>query len=219
MLGCVRVLAIDTSTPSLVVGVVNDGERVAATVIPDCRDQNQLLTPTTLDVLTTAGVGFGDLDAVVVGCGPGPFTGLRVGIATAQAFADAVSIPVYGVCSLDAIARASAAEKVLVCTDARRKEVYWAEYEARVRVAGPDVVRPEELDVATPEAVNVPGHLAERLPDALRTVPRYDTAPLPEHLVAACDFSSAPVPLYLRRPDAKEPAARPKSAAIPDVEL
>lgn len=220
MLGFVLVLAIDTSTPTLVTGVVRDGRTLAQVVISDCRDQNEQLTPATMRMLADAGVGFADLDVVVVGAGPGPFTGLRVGMSTAQAFADALNIPVYGVCSLDAIAQALD-KPALITTDARRKEVYWAAYDNNGRVAGPDVVKPEELtlpDGFVPAVTNVPAHLSQRL-----GVEEFvDLCPMPEHLVAVARLDVPPeplVPLYLRRPDAKEPAAKPRSAAIPDVEL
>ena len=73
-----------------------------------------------------------EIDAVVVGCGPGPFTGLRIGMATAAAFGHALGVPVYGVCSLDAIGGQTTGE-VLVVTDARRREIYWARYRDGVR--------------------------------------------------------------------------------------
>ena len=85
------------------------------------------LTPNVLAALSDAGLGMADLGAVVTGCGPGPFTGLRVGMATAAAFGHALGLPVFGVCSLDAIGIDTTGE-VLVVTDARRREVYWARY-------------------------------------------------------------------------------------------
>ena len=100
------VLAIDTATTDLVAGLVEvrDGqqpqsagalaERVVAT-----RSHNELLVPTVVELLAEAGCEFSDLDAVVVGCGPGPFTGLRVGMATASAIGQALGIPVHGVCT------------------------------------------------------------------------------------------------------------------------
>jgi hypothetical protein len=89
-------------------------------------------------VAAEAGLTLAEVDAVVVGCGPGPFTGLRVGMATAAAFGHALEVPVHGVCSLDAIGNQTSGE-VLVVTDARRREVYWARYRDGVRVDGPDV--------------------------------------------------------------------------------
>jgi tRNA threonylcarbamoyl adenosine modification protein YeaZ len=145
-----------------------------------------------------------DLDAVVAGLGPGPFTGLRVGVVTAVALADARQLPVIGVCSLDAIG--SGARTVV--TDARRKEIYWATYaDDGSRTDGPGVVRPEELGRPGPFAGDPA--FGARL-DAEVTPADVTTAGL---LRAAssqlADPSSAGplVPLYLRRPDATPPTA------------
>lgn len=210
------VLAIDTSTPTVVAGLVRDGATLAQRIAPDCRHHNETLVPAIQQCLDEAGVMFAQLDAVVVGCGPGPFTGLRVGMATGAALADALRIPAFGVCSLDAIAQGIDAASVLVTTDARRREVYWARYEQGRRVAGPAVAAPNEL-VEPAEVVNAPAHLAGAIP---AVGVRVDSHPTPATLVAAVDFAAPPaplVPLYLRRPDAKEPKAKPKSPAVPDV--
>ncbi|CMS36026.1 ribosomal-protein-alanine acetyltransferase rimI [Mycobacterium tuberculosis] len=100
------VLAIDTATPAVTAGIVRRhdlvvlGERVTV----DARAHAERLTPNVLAALADAALTMADLDAVVVGCGPGPFTGLRAGMASAAAYGHALGIPVYGVCSLDAIA-------------------------------------------------------------------------------------------------------------------
>lgn len=218
------VLAIDTATPDLVVGLV-DGESsttLAQQIRRDTRRHNELLTPTVQEVLAAAGKSFADLSAVVVGCGPGPFTGLRVGMATAAAFGDALDIPVHGVCSLDAIARQLESETALVATDARRREVYWASYRAGVRTAGPAVQTPATLEPPHEVAVvSVPAALAEQLVQ-LRDVEKRDLGPTAASLVTLADLSATPEPLeplYLRRPDAKEPREKPRSPAIPEVQL
>ena len=124
-----NILAIDTATPALIVGVVCDGVTQSETVLSDSHAHNELLVPTTLRMLDDAHLTFSDLDAIVVGVGPGPFTGLRVGMATAAAFGDARHIPVYGVPTHDAIAHnLGDPDNLLVATDARRKEVYWSSY-------------------------------------------------------------------------------------------
>src|SRR3984885_3704382 len=97
------VLAIDTSTPAVTAGLVADGRVVAERVTVDPRAHAERITPNVLAALADAARSMADLDAVVVGCGPGPFTGLRVGMATAAAYGHALGLPVYGVCSLDAI--------------------------------------------------------------------------------------------------------------------
>jgi tRNA threonylcarbamoyl adenosine modification protein YeaZ len=183
------VLAIDTATPAVTAGIVRlEGvEVLAERVTVDARAHAEQLTPNAVAALADAGLTVDDLDAVVVGCGPGPFTGLRVGMATAAAYGHALGIPVHGVCSLDAIG-IDTAGNALVVTDARRREVYWARYSDGVRVDGPAVNAPAD----------VPGAA-----EALKLPPIYPTA---AGLVRAVDWTAEPtplVPLYLRRPDAK----------------
>ena len=118
------ILAIDTATPAVTAGVVRldtDGvEVLAERVTVDARAHAEQLTPNVVAALADAGLTVDGLDAVVVGCGPGPFTGLRVGMATAAAYAHALGVPVRGVCSLDAIGVDTAGD-ALVVTDARRR--------------------------------------------------------------------------------------------------
>jgi tRNA threonylcarbamoyl adenosine modification protein YeaZ len=205
----VLVLALDTATPTLVAGVARwtDGgaEVLAEQAVPSGNRHAELLTPAIRAVLSDAGTAMGSLEAVVVGLGPGPFTGLRVGVVTAATLADARRLPAIGVCSLDAIGEGART----VVTDARRKEVYWAAYDANGgRVRGPGVVRPEELPVGGP-FVGDP-RFAERL-GAEVVAAEVTTAGL---LRAAAPQLADPaaagplVPLYLRRPDAVPSAAR-----------
>lgn len=220
------VLAIDTSTPDLIVGLVRKESTIlsvlAQRIYEDSRQHNELLTPTVVELLAESGHEFSDIEAIVVGCGPGPFTGLRVGMVTAAAMGHALDVPVYGVSTHDAIAT-QLTGSVLAATDARRKEVYWTAYCDGVRVAGPDVISPKELSILSGTTViSVPKKLEESLPEAAAGIKTVDLRPLPECLVAVADFGVEPgplEPLYLRRPDAKEPAVKPKSPAIPDVEL
>ena len=189
-------LAIDTATPAVTAGVVrrNDSrlETLAERVTVDARAHAECLTPNVRAALADAGLTFADVDAVVVGCGPGPFTGLRVGMATAAAYGHALGVPVYGVCSLDAIGVRTVGS-VLVVTDARRREVYWAQYRDGVRVEGPAVDAPADV----------------RAGNATRLEFEH---PTPEGLVRAVDdWSATPPPLeplYLRRPDAQSLAER-----------
>lgn len=208
------VLALDTATTDLVAGIV-DGDRVLAETAVATRAHNETLMPEITRLLGEAGVEFTDLGAIVVGCGPGPFTGLRVGMSTASALGQALSIPVHGVCTHDAVA-ASLSEEALVVTDARRREVYWARYSGGKRVAGPDVCKPADLSSPTVDVVSVPSSLAELLPiDAQRVTYQ---PPTPAGLVSVADLDAQPeplVPLYLRRPDAVPPKQTPKSPALP----
>ena len=223
-----NILAIDTATTDLVAGIVDTDTggdaRVLAETVTETRAHNELLVPTVMELLSQAGVEFSDLDAVVVGCGPGPFTGLRVGMSTAAAFGQALGIPVHGVCTHDAVAALAQQEhwegSSLIVTDARRREVYWARYEHGQRVAGPEVVKPAELDCPPVAVCSVPEQLAPQL-----SVDADEVTYLPPHtagLVAAADFSAPPAPLvphYLRRPDAVPPKQKPKSPALPDIDL
>jgi tRNA threonylcarbamoyl adenosine modification protein YeaZ len=203
----VLVLALDTATPTLVAGLARwspDGatEVLAERAVPSGNRHAELLTVAVTEVLAEAGHSVADLDAVVTGLGPGPFTGLRVGVVTAAALADARGLPAVGVCSLDAVG--SGARTVV--TDARRKEVYWAAYGADgARTDGPGVVRPEELPVSGPVVGDA--RFAERL-GAPVTAAEVTTAGLLRAAAAqlADPSSAAPlVPLYLRRPDAVPP--------------
>ncbi len=202
------VLAIDTATPAVTAGVVRlDGDSVdvlAEKVTVDPRAHAERLTPNIVGALGDAGVAVDQLDAVVVGCGPGPFTGLRVGMATAAAFGHALGIPVRGVCSLDAIAVGTTAD-LLVVTDARRREVYWARYRDGVRVDGPAVNSAADVPAGADAVAGSPEHAA--LFDLPRLAPVYPTAAGLARAVT--DWAAEPgplIPLYLRRPDAKPQA-------------
>ena len=204
------VLALDTSTPAVTAGIVrrDDLAVLAEQVTVDARAHAERLTPNVLAALADAALTMADLDAVVVGCGPGPFTGLRAGMASAAAYGHALGIPVRGVCSLDAIGVLTSGD-TLVVTDARRREIYWARYKDGVRTDGPAVNAPADVDPGPARAVaGSPEHAA--LFDLPRCEPAY---PTPAGLVAAVpDWSDNPAPLvalYLRRPDAKPLAARP----------
>lgn len=229
-------LAIDTSTTAVSVAVAHDGADGAGVVVRsalDARAHTELLAPLVREVLAEAGVapagggvlggaeGAPGLTAVAVGTGPGPFTGLRVGMVTAVTMGHALGVPVHGVCSLDALAEealaASGAPEVLVATDARRREVYWARY-----AAGPDGAVAQ-----TPPTVSRP----DEVPDDARRLPTAGRGPLlypeafPHALGAPLDVDAGwvarvclrrrvtgvemPVePRYLRRPDALTTAER-----------
>lgn len=138
------VLALDTASAATSVALVEGETTLASATHIDARRHAEVLTPMIAEVLAGRGV-----DAVVCGVGPGPYTGLRVGVATAQALALAWQVPVVGVCSLDALARRAREMGVdgefIVALDARRHEVYWARYDEQ-RLAGPFVNRRGDLD-------------------------------------------------------------------------
>lgn len=207
------ILTLDTATAAVTAGIVRSGpdrdrlDLLAERVTFDARAHAERLTPNVLAALVDAQLTMADLDAVVVGRGPGPFTGLRVGMATAAAYGHALGIPVHGVCSLDAIGVQTAGD-VLVVTDARRREVYWARYRDGMRVDGPAVNSAADVPIGPSCAVaGSPEHAA--LFDLPWSGPGY---PSPPGLVlAAGDLAAEPAPLlpmYLRRPDAKPLAER-----------
>jgi tRNA threonylcarbamoyl adenosine modification protein YeaZ len=218
----VFVLAIDTSSPAVTAGVATDaGELVAQRVTLAPRGHGELLAPSIADCLDAGGIAPAQVGAVVAGTGPGPYTGLRVGLVTAAAYAHALGIPAYGVCSLDAIAAAARdANGLIVASDARRKEVYWARYDAAgARVDGPHVSRP--ADVPFDGVTDLAGAAAEVYGDVWPphvTVLAY-RYPEPADLVGlALDRIRAGAPAepltphYLRRPDAVVPGA-PKTVS------
>ena len=148
------VVGFDTATEAVSVAL-HDGERVVSEAFAlDARRHSELLTPMIAKVMADVGAARGDLTAVAVGVGPGPYTGLRVGVVTARVLGAVLGLPVYGVCSLDVIASAaSAGTEFLVATDARRREVYWARYDASGRrLEGPAVGRADSI----PGAVLLP---------------------------------------------------------------
>ncbi len=205
------VLAIDTSSAAVSAAVVSvDGDVYAQRVTIDARAHGELLAPSIAACLDDAGTAPPDLAAIVAGVGPGPFTGLRVGLVTAAAMADALGIPAYGVCSLDALAAAVDADSLLVATDARRREVYWGRYVGGIRVEGPSVDKPAELSTVDVQAMTGAGArlYADVLGLPLLDIDYPDLASL-VRLAASKIRSRAPgdalTPLYLRRPDAVVP--------------
>jgi tRNA threonylcarbamoyl adenosine modification protein YeaZ len=215
---------------------LHDGERVVSEAFAaDSRRHGELLAPMIAKVMADSGASRADLTAVAVGVGPGPYTGLRVGVVTARVLGAVLGIPVHGVCSLDVIAAATSLATVLatapgreflVATDARRKEVYWARYDAAGRrVEGPavgsagSIAGATELPVAGaggqlyPEAfgeVIGPGYPDARTLSAIvagqlgaRAVPS-PAVPSPAMPMLTVPLLAAD-PLYLRRPDAREP--------------
>jgi len=211
---------VDTATPAVTAGVVDAAEMtvLAECVTVDAKAHGELLTPHILSALNDAGRTLADVDAIVCGVGPGPFTGLRAGMATAAALGQALAKPVYPVCTLDAMAAVEEGP-VLVASDARRKEVYWALYAVGgKRVYGPAVNTPAHVAQHSLSVVDfvgngdVPTHLGLR-----HLGPKYPT-PLGLVTVARADVlaNAKPgplTPMYLRRPDAVVPGARKRVTA------
>lgn len=172
-------LAIDTSTSKTIVGIIEDGAVLFGESHEGATDHGRALSELVAKALKVSKPP----QQVVVGMGPGPFTGLRVGIAFAQTFALARDISVIGVCSLDAIKVDST--EYTVAIDARRKEIYWASYKDGVRVDGPTVSKPAEVE----------NFIIDVFPDIGR-------------LVELSKSQNVTEPMYLRRPDAVPTAER-----------
>lgn len=209
-------LAFDTATSAVTVAL-HDGEQVlAATTRIDPRRHGELLAPAIVQVLDAAGADRRDLTSVAAGVGPGPYTGLRVGLVTARTLGAVLGVRVHGVCSLDVIAAAvTDAATFTVATDARRREVYWARYERSAeglrRLEGPEVMRPAELASRLPVDVPVVGRGGQMYDDVLpyRSGPLDpDAAVLARAVVRREVALVAPNPLYLRRPDVSVPGPR-----------
>ncbi len=230
------VVGFDTATPAVSVAL-HDGERVVSEAFAaDARRHGELLAPMIAKVMADAGASRTDLTAIAVGVGPGPYTGLRVGVVTARVLGAVLGLPVYGVCSLDIIAAVTSlaiapGREFLVATDARRKEVYWARYDAAGRrLEGPGVGSAGSITGAA--ALPVAGAGGQLYPEAFGEVigPAYPDArtlcaivagqlggqagppspavpspavPSPVPLLAVPLLAAEP--LYLRRPDAREP--------------
>lgn len=220
---------MDTST-SAVTAAVHDGSAVLARRgVLDVRAHAELLTPLVRDVLAEAGAAPSDVTHVVGGRGPGPFTGLRVGLVTAETFAFAVGATCGGWGSLDAMAHGlwltgDAPGRFVVATDARRKEVYWAVFAAGpggvVREAGPGVERPADLPADVRElpcAGRGPGLYPGMFGPAVGPLD-VDAGALADAAARHLSAGGAlppPRPDYLRRPDAV-PQAAVKSVTAAD---
>lgn len=215
------VLALDTSTPAstaALVEVTADGlVGVAERRTVDPRAHGEKLAPEIAAVLAGAGVRPSGLAAIVAGVGPGPFTGLRVGLATAVSMGQALAVPTYGVCSLDGLGRAAGPGRVLVATDARRREIYWATYVDGVRELGPEVDKPAAVAsrvrglvdrVAGEGGLKYGELLGVPVEEHLLYPPGAALVALAAERVREAAPSEPLTPLYLRRPDAVEPAAR-----------
>jgi tRNA threonylcarbamoyladenosine biosynthesis protein TsaB len=221
-----NLLGLDTSTPATAACLLrDDGEAFEVVPSPAALFERpghaRELMPALVQVVEEAGLTFGDLDAVAVGLGPGTFTGLRIGIATARAIASARSLPVHGVSSLAALAAGAGDGPALAVIDARRREVFAALYADGEERWAPFVAAPGELARLVVEAgggVVAVGDGAVRFRAELEAVgARVPAGDDLRHVVRAlhvCRLArtvppAAPegiLPDYLRSPDAVPPA-------------
>jgi tRNA threonylcarbamoyl adenosine modification protein YeaZ len=238
----VLLLGLDTATPAVTVALHDGSQPLAQLVTVDAHRHAELLAPAIAKVIADAGAERGDLTGVAVGVGPGPYTGLRIGVVTARVLGAALGVPVYGVCTLDVLAADVEGDGgFAVATDARRREVYWARYDETGRLSGPHVGPPAEVPARDlPVVGEGPLLYPEFFPHgrwptypAAATLCRVVVAALAAGVSSAggssADGSTAgrssagggagsgpavvgpvllpPEPLYLRRPDAREPGA------------
>ncbi|MFI2189563.1 tRNA (adenosine(37)-N6)-threonylcarbamoyltransferase complex dimerization subunit type 1 TsaB [Streptomyces sioyaensis] len=220
-------LALDTATPAVTVALHDGSGVLAESRQVDARRHGELLLPAVDRVLAEAGRKLDAVSDIVVGVGPGPYTGLRVGLVTAATFGAVLGVPVHGLCTLDGLAHASGlTEPFIVATDARRKEVYWARYEPgttpgepgtpsrpATRLTEPAVDRPADIadEVAGVPAVGAGALLYDTIFTGVRRDgPEHQSAAalaaLAAQKLAAGEEMLPPQPLYLRRPDAQVPA-------------
>jgi len=192
-------LAIDTSAGTGVAVVDRDAGVLAEVTEADTRRHAEVIGTMIRTALDVAGIAVTDLSGVAVGMGPGPFTGLRVGIAAARAFALGIGKPVVPVVSHDAVAFGQL-DPVLVVTDARRREVYWSAYAGSdsvglpIRAAGPGLTAPDGLAEA------VPGIAGYRRLDAAE-ISAASLGLVAELLYATGRAFASDEALYLRSPD------------------
>lgn len=205
-------LAFDTATPAITVAVHDGSSVVGEASGSGAMAHGELLAPAMRDALAAAGAQMSDVTDVAVGVGPGPFTGLRVGVVTALTLGATLGLTTHGVCSLDIVAAEIDEPDFLVATDARRKEVYWARYTDGLRVDGPEVAVPAELATLHPE-LTVHGPGAGLYPNVLRAgqVTEPNARALAELVVSGRALEVPLEPMYLRRPDAV-PSTAPKQA-------
>jgi tRNA threonylcarbamoyladenosine biosynthesis protein TsaB len=219
----VLLLAFDTSTPRTSVAL-HDGSRVTAEASAvDARRHGELLAPFIARVLSDTAQPAQAVTGIVTGVGPGPYTGLRVGVVTARVLGAALQVPAHGVCTLDVIAYEAAVVRrsvppgtpFVVATDARRKEVYWARYGPDgQRLSGPAVSRPADVP-AGPAAGQGAWMYADSFGQPAE--PQFPSAPVLAAMAAQRLANGGsllpPEPLYLRRPDARQPG--PPKAVTP----
>lgn len=213
----VLLLAFDTATPAITVALHDGSQVLSSTGSVDAMRHGELLAPGIEAVLADAGADRRELTDVAVGVGPGPYTGLRVGVVTARTLAASLGLRLHPVCTLDIVAAAVPPEdpptSFVVATDARRKEVYWARYdETGRRATEPAVAHADELVLSPGERAY--GRGAQLYSDVLP----YTGGPLdPDAGVLATAVADGRIreaggePLYLRRPDATPPGQRKRA--------
>jgi tRNA threonylcarbamoyladenosine biosynthesis protein TsaB len=211
----VIVLALDTCLEACSAAVLQDGVVRAERIEPMARGHQERLAPLVQETMAAAGVGFGELDRIGVTVGPGSFTGLRVGLAFAKGLGAALSIPVVGVGTLEALAAAGPEGVTFAALDAKREQIYLQAFADGEPLMAPDALAVEVAAARVAELargqVSLVGSGAPRLAEVLPQARVIEAAFAAPSAVAALAARKAPVPprpLYLRAPDAKLPGGR-----------
>ena len=214
-------LGVDTST-DICIGLAADGSIVASDRVADRRGHAEKLMPAIIAMCERAGIAVSDITEVAVGVGPGPFTGLRVGIVTAHTIAAMAGTELHGVCSLDVMARqwvdsgSSPQSDFVIASDARRRELYWARYDASgSRIGDPRVSTPDVIG-----SLPLAGPGREVYPELFADVGGPTT--LDAGLIAGSWAGLPDVgiePLYLRKPDASVPTTRKSTLLQPRLQV
>jgi len=193
-------LLLDTSTSRTSVAIVSNGETLFNEYHDGALSHGEALPKLVASALKISP----KVDEVIVGMGPGPFTGLRVGIAFAQSFALAREVKLIGVCSLDAIAAQFTEKDFIVAVDARRKENFFARYTNGIRIDEPNVCQPVQL-----EALQIPiyGEASNQFPDPVAFISISKSGP------------TYAQPIYVRRPDAYPVPAGVKFRPMTQLDL
>jgi tRNA threonylcarbamoyladenosine biosynthesis protein TsaB len=219
------VLAIDSATPQVSVALAGPAGTLASIHVAGGRRHGELLAPAIAEVCRLAGIPLAAVTGVAVDVGPGLFTGLRVGVATAQALVSALGVPGLGLTSVEILAAAHGHQHrpVVAVVDARRSEVFWAPFRpgpsGPVQVAPPAVATPGAVAAAVGalgRSVLVVGDGAVRYREAWAALPGVEVAGAddahPSAAVAARlalprltagGSAGGMEPLYLRSPDVR----------------
>ena len=213
-------LSIDTSTVTVSVALYDGSAVRAEQRTVESMSHGELLTPTIARVLADGGATAEQLTDIAVGVGPGPYTGLRVGVVTALTLGYSLGIATHGVCSIDPLGFEVAQElrpnsEFIAATDARRKEVYWARFDATgLRIGEPQVDKPEAVASLGLPVFGRGGQLHAGKLD-WREGPLDPSAGVMAELVATGQARELPLePLYLRIPDAVPQSVTPVAGKV-----
>ncbi|OWY38756.1 tRNA (adenosine(37)-N6)-threonylcarbamoyltransferase complex dimerization subunit type 1 TsaB [Xenophilus sp. AP218F] len=202
-----KLLALDTSTHYLSLAL-SDGDKVS--VFHENVDQKhaEQTLPQVSRLLAARGMRLADLDAIVFGQGPGSFTGLRIACGLAQGLAYSAGLPVIAIPTIDNVAHQAGADNVLVCLDARMRQVYTAAYQT-----GPEWRRLSAIEVCDPDQVALPADIDVAAGDGFASYPALLAGQRPQLMVLDQLRPHASAYLALAR-SGRYPATHPREAEL-----